>query len=60
MECFIDFSATNKIDKVKCVEYHETLWSLMLYFWWAIGLFFKYSKQNTWMLGNMKCICRIE
>ena len=57
MQYFIDFFATNKIDNLTCVDYHETHQSILLYFCGAIGLFFLYNKQ---MLGNMKFISRVE
>ena len=70
IECFIDVSATNKIDNLtcviihdnlRCVDYHETHWSLLLYFCGMMWLVFLYNKQNNaWMLGNMKFISRVE
>ena len=70
MQCFINISATIKIDNLTCViihdnltcvDYHKMHWSLLLYFCGAIGLLFLYNKQNnTWMLENMKFISRVE
>ena len=54
--CFIDVSATNKIDNLTCVIYHLSL----LYFCGAMGLFLYNKYNNTSMLGNMKFISRVE
>ena len=43
---FIDFSATNKIANLTCVDYHETHESLLLYFCGAIGLVFSIFSLN--------------
>ena len=47
IEWFIDFPATNKIDNLTCVDYHETHYSILFYFCGAIGVFFFYNKQNN-------------
>ena len=47
-------------DNLTCVDYHEAHWRLLLYFCGAIGLFLCNKQNNTWMLGNMKFISRVE